>query len=391
MVLEFTLLPPEVNSGLMFGGAGAGPLFAAASAWAELASELSTSASSFESVISGLTGGQWTGPSAEMMAQAAAPYLQWLSAAVGHAEGSAAQAHAAAAAFEAAFAATVHPAAVTANRMTLMTLIATNILGQNTAAIFATEIEYMEMWAQDVAAMFGYHAGASSVAAALPTIIAPPGSLAGLVTTPLTDFLSSIGSTLASGLSSFVGTAESAIAQVGTLFSALPASVSSLASVAQIGMYPAVSAVVPPMVVLAHGAAPASSVVGATAMLADAPALAGATAPSMPVLGSSGGFGSAMSAGLGTARFVGTISVPPAWQGSIPARLVTAAMTGLEATAPAVPVGTGGPAGVPVMSSQSSSVARPGTPGAIPGSSGGPRAKHVVQSRPRVVPRTEVG
>jgi PPE-repeat protein len=390
MVLEFTLLPPEVNSGLIFGGAGAGPMLAAASAWAELASELSTSASSFDSVISALTSGQWTGPSADLMAQAAAPYLQWLTAAVGHAEGSAAQAHAAAAAFEAALAATVHPAAVATNRLTLMTLIATNILGQNTAAIFATEIEYMEMWAQDVAAMFGYHAGASSVAAAMPTIIVPPGSLAGLVSTPLTNVLSSLGTSLASGFSSFVGAAESAIAQVSTLFSAVPASVTSLASVAQIGMAPAGAAVVSPMMVLAHGTAPASSVAGTAQVLADAPALGGSTAPPMQVLGSSGGFGTAMSAGLGTARFVGSISVPPAWQGSLPARIVTAAMTGVEGAAPGLPAATSGPTGVPMVSSQSASATKPGMPGAAPGS-GGPRAKHVVQSRPRVVPRTEVG
>ena len=65
MVLEFAFLPPEINSALMFGGAGAGTLFAAASAWAELASNLASSASSFNNVISGLTSGQWTGPSAE--------------------------------------------------------------------------------------------------------------------------------------------------------------------------------------------------------------------------------------------------------------------------------------------------------------------------------------
>jgi len=34
--------------------------------------------------------------------------------------------------------------------------IATNILGQNTPAIAATEAQYMEMWAQDAAAMYGY-------------------------------------------------------------------------------------------------------------------------------------------------------------------------------------------------------------------------------------------
>ena len=31
--------------------------------------------------------------------------------------------------------------------------------------IAATELDYEVMWAQDVAAMFGYHAGAASVAA----------------------------------------------------------------------------------------------------------------------------------------------------------------------------------------------------------------------------------
>ncbi len=42
-----------------------------------------------------------------------------------------------------------------------MTLIATNLLGHNTPAIAATEAQYVEMWAQDVAAMFGYAASSS--------------------------------------------------------------------------------------------------------------------------------------------------------------------------------------------------------------------------------------
>ena len=48
------------------------------------------------------------------------------------------------------------PPVIEANRTLLMTLIATNILGQNTPAIAATEAHYMEMWAQDAAAMYGY-------------------------------------------------------------------------------------------------------------------------------------------------------------------------------------------------------------------------------------------
>jgi PPE-repeat protein len=43
-------------------------------------------------------------------------------------------------------------------------LVATNIFGQNTPAIAATEAQYEEMWAQDVAAMVGYQAAASSAA-----------------------------------------------------------------------------------------------------------------------------------------------------------------------------------------------------------------------------------
>ena len=44
-----------------------------------------------------------------------------------------------------------------------MTLIATNVLGQNTPAIAATEAQYAEMWAQDAEAMYGY-AASSAVA-----------------------------------------------------------------------------------------------------------------------------------------------------------------------------------------------------------------------------------
>jgi len=82
------------------------------------------------------------------------------------------QARSAAAAYESARAMTVHPAEVTANRIQLATLIATNFFGQNTAAIAATEAQYCEYWAQDAAAMNGYAAGAAA-ATQLPTFSAP--------------------------------------------------------------------------------------------------------------------------------------------------------------------------------------------------------------------------
>jgi PPE-repeat protein len=67
----------------------------------------------------------------------------------------------------------VPPALVTANRSLAATLIATNVLGQNTAAIAATETEYAEMWAQDAAAMYGY-AGSSAAATTLTPFTSPP-------------------------------------------------------------------------------------------------------------------------------------------------------------------------------------------------------------------------
>ena len=60
--LDFALLPPEINSGRMYSGAGVGPLVAAASAWKSLAAELRSTALSYGSVLSGLTGEGWHGP-----------------------------------------------------------------------------------------------------------------------------------------------------------------------------------------------------------------------------------------------------------------------------------------------------------------------------------------
>jgi PPE-repeat protein len=166
--MNFSVLAPEVNSARMFSGAGSAPMLHAAAAWDGLASELGSAASSFSSVTSGLTHQAWQGPASAAMMAAAAPYTRWLSAAATQAAGAAGQARAAAGAFESALAATVHPLQVAANRNGLMQLVMSNLFGQNWPAIAAVEAEYEQMWAQDVAAMVGYHAGASAVAAQLP-------------------------------------------------------------------------------------------------------------------------------------------------------------------------------------------------------------------------------
>ncbi|GAA4295697.1 PPE family protein [Mycobacterium paraffinicum] len=165
-MLDFAQLPPEVNSALMYAGPGSGPLLAAAAAWDGLAAELHSAASSYGSVIAGLTDGPWQGPAASSMLTAALPQVAWLQGTAGRAEHAAAQAVAAAGAYEAAFAETVPPLVIAANRALLIELLATNFLGQNTAAIAATEAQYGEMWAEDAAAMYGY-AGTSATASTL--------------------------------------------------------------------------------------------------------------------------------------------------------------------------------------------------------------------------------
>ncbi|OCB17260.1 hypothetical protein A5674_12305 [Mycobacterium malmoense] len=171
--MDFASLPPEVNSGLMYAGPGAGPILAAAAGWDALAAQLEATASGYAAELAALTGLAWSGPSSLLMTAAATPYVEWLSTAAAQALQTAAQAYSAAAAYEAAFAMTVPPPVIAANRAQLMALIATNFLGQNAPAIAATETQYMEMWVQDATAMYGY-AAASESASTLTPFDEPP-------------------------------------------------------------------------------------------------------------------------------------------------------------------------------------------------------------------------
>src|ERR1700689_3826424 len=154
--MSFMMFPPEINSGLMYGGAGSGPLMAAASAWGELAADLETTATSYQTVLAQLTGTTWLGPTSARVAAATAPFVAWLQGTSAQAAQTSAQASLAAAAYEGAFTATVPPAVIAANRSLLAALVATNFLGQNTPAIAATEAQYMEMGFRDGMTMDTY-------------------------------------------------------------------------------------------------------------------------------------------------------------------------------------------------------------------------------------------
>jgi PPE-repeat protein len=105
--MDFAALPPEINSGRMYAGAGSGPMLAAAAAWDTLAAELHSAASSYQSVLAGLIAGPWLGPSSASMAAAAAASGAWMNATAAQVEQTAAQAKMAAATYGTAFADTV--------------------------------------------------------------------------------------------------------------------------------------------------------------------------------------------------------------------------------------------------------------------------------------------
>ncbi|MCV7100514.1 PPE family protein [Mycobacterium palustre] len=341
--MDFAGLPPEVNSARMYAGPGPAPLAMAATAWSALAAELHSAATSYQGVLSALTSGPWVGPSSTMMTSAAEPFVSWMSATAAKAKQTASQMESAVAAYEAAFAATVPPPVIEVNRALLAALVATNVLGQNTPAIAATEAQYAEMWAQDAMAMYSY-AGASAAATRLVPFEAPPqttdpagsssqgsavaqataaagesnaqSALSGvpnllqglssgftLDNNPLLDLLNSSPVQVFNSLSSL--TVGSQLLSEGLNFDASGAMLTFAPPVAA-AWNPLIAALTPP----AASASTASSVSGGSG--------AGPT-----LVGSSSG----VSAGVGEAASVGKLSVPASWPGASPAiRLAATAL-----------------------------------------------------------------
>jgi PPE-repeat protein len=220
-MLDFGLLPPEVNSGRMYSGPGPGPLLAASEAWDSLAAELGFAATGYGSALAELTSSSWVGPTSTAMISAVTPYIDWMTATAAQAEETANHARAAVAAYEAAFTMTVPPPVIAANRALLAALVATNFFGQNTPAIFATEALYAAMWAQDAVAMYGY-AGASQVAIAVTPFSEPPQTTTDDGTSSQADAVAKAAATPASQAATAVQNAMSSAPATGTQ-TALPA------------------------------------------------------------------------------------------------------------------------------------------------------------------------
>lgn len=331
--MDFATLPPEVNSARIYTGPGSGPMLAAAQAWETLAAELYWAANSYESVVSGLTAGPWLGPSSVTMAAAASSYVGWMSGTAAQAEQTASQARLAAAAFETAFAATVPPQEVAANRSLLMLLVATNLLGQNTPAIAATEAQYGEMWAQDVGAMYGYAGLAASATQVTPFSSPRP-------TTNLGGVASQAGA-VGQATGTFAGHAQSTLSHVSRAFSAVPNALSRLASSDPISsslspldmlnvgsdliaygfdapMSPLAAVSLPIDLIGAQTGIHTDDIVGGWAAMGSLPgATAATTTP--PAAATTNVASTTVSAGLGEANTVGALSVPPTWTAATPA------------------------------------------------------------------------
>ncbi len=336
--MDFATLPPEINSGKMYAGAGSRPMLTAAAAWDGLAAELHSAAASSRSVVSGLTRGPWLGPASTSMMAATAPYLGWLSVAAEQAKQAGAQARSAAVAYEAAFAAAVPPPVIAENRALLTSLVATNILGQNTAAIAATETRYAEMWAQDAAAMYGYASG-SAAASRLSPFTPPPQT-----TNPagVAAQAAAVGqATATSAAARSAATLSQVVSTVPNLLHTLASGALSVPKTADFLNFSSGLTFVTSGILFILGPALTGPV---KAALPAAAALLGASAPATPVLGaatmSAGQGRTAVLAGAGRAASIGGMSVPPAWATEAPeiARSATAlpepALTGLTEAGP---------------------------------------------------------
>jgi PPE-repeat protein len=403
MVFDFAAQPPELISAKIYSGPGTSSLQSAATAWEGLAGELQSTAANYQSVISGLVSGDWTGPSSEAAAAAAAPYVSWLSTTAGQAEQTAGQARAAASAYEAALAATVPPAEIAANRTQLLTLLQGNILGQNNAAIAAAEAEYAQFWAQDVAAVTGYAGSAQAATTGLGSFTEAPqttndsgqAAQAAAATTaattaptsPLETIIDQIETDLNSFSTDLTGLNSDYTNFFADAIGTLPGG-SSLSSL-YTSFYSLVSG--------AGSQATFTNVVNSTTSLGISqwknfsiyqPWSHGVALGSLNGgLSSPGhlapGLGArAATAALGSAQTVGKLSVPPSWAGATPAvRLAATALPDGAFAATAAPA-----TDIPL------SLLNQSTMGSLTGGALGSPASRVVSStgvRPKVVPAGE--
>jgi PPE-repeat protein len=358
MVFDFAAMPPEVTSTLVYTGPGAAPLMAAAASYANLAAEVSSTATQWESITSLLTTESWTGGGSMAAAAAAQPIITYLTETAATLEQASAQATASAAAFEGAYMGVVNPALVYANRAAFYAALAG--LPFTLPQVAALEAEYEAMWVQDATAMAAYQA-ASAAAGVLPPV------------TPLTSTTNpaaaSAADSTALATDSTAGTAQAMVASpLSDAFVFGPPTINGPNPINFAGTFPVSSSLLQsidgflgtPSVFNAINGAVNTGAWFATSGITNAVSLGHTlgSVPSIPFVTDSvtplaGGMvpgtmvgsvtGAGASAAVGEASAVGGLSVPASWSAAAPATSLASstaplAGSGWTAAAEAQPV-----------------------------------------------------
>lgn len=235
MAVQYWGLAPEVNAIRLTTGPGAAALTPHVSGYtATGATHLSQAAQMGATAAASAAG--WQGVGGSAMTAAVAKKMAWTGEAGAYANKSAALIGRAAAAHSTAVACTIPYPTVVANRIRQATLVATNIIGQNTPAIAEADAEYGEFWAQNASAMTAYQTEATGIMAGLSAPLRPPDPSVNIG--GLAAGVAAVGAQAAAtgvqGLSAGMSMPASAGAQVagtaGAVSSAVPGAVSAATS-----------------------------------------------------------------------------------------------------------------------------------------------------------------
>ncbi|OMC30571.1 PPE family protein [Mycobacterium colombiense] len=284
--MNFATLPPEISSGLMYSGPGAGSMMRAAAAWEALAVRLFRAAADYRAVTARLADGDGAA-----LSRAAARYVDWLDAVAARSEHAATQLTAAAGAHQSAFTATAPPSEVAGNRTQRMSLVSTNCLGQRSAAIADVDADYDAMWARNADAMHAY-AEAAAAAVTMTPFPAPPGKPA---VTKRNWALQSAPDVISAG---------------HELMSVIPDTLKRLSSSPLSTLEASLAAVTPSLSKLNSVTAPSDFAIGHLNSMNKTAALRSLLPkPAVP---------NGVNAGLGRGMPVGVLSVPRAWAAAAP-------------------------------------------------------------------------
>ncbi|OMC26727.1 PPE family protein [Mycobacterium colombiense] len=284
--MNFAALPPEISSGLMYSGPGAGSMMRAAAAWEALAVRLFSAAADYRAVTARLADSDGAA-----FSRAAARYVDWLDAVAARSERAATQLTAAAGAHQSAFTATAPPSEVAGNRTQRMSLVSTNCLGQRSAAIADVDADYDAMWARNADAMHAY-AEAAAGAVTMAPFPAPPGKPA---VTKRNWALQSAPDVISAG---------------HELMSVIPDTLKRLSSSPLSTLEASLAAVTPSLSKLNSVTAPSDFAIGHLNSMNKTAALRSLLPkPAVP---------NGVNAGLGRGMPVGVLSVPRAWAAAAP-------------------------------------------------------------------------